>query len=214
MSPADTHTDELLRSAGLGGEAVRTELLAWHRDRLPRVVAVRIDRRLAARVAPSDVVQEALADAPLGISSYLPDCPPRFYPRLRQVTWLRLGQLYRHHLGSRRRSVDREVPAGPPIADASAQILAAAYLVAGGSTPSRALIREEMLDRVHHALARLDPRDREVLVMRHLEGLSSAEVGSVLLISEGAVRARLVCALKRLRGLLEQYNNDAQEGRP
>jgi RNA polymerase sigma-70 factor (ECF subfamily) len=114
---------------------------------------------------------------------------------------------------SRRRSIDREVPAGPPIADASAQILAA-YLAAGGSAASRALIREEMLDRVHHALARLDHRDREVLVMRHLEGLSSAEVGSVLLISEGAVRARLVRALKRLRGLLEQHNDDAQEGRP
>jgi RNA polymerase sigma-70 factor (ECF subfamily) len=213
MSPANTHTDELLRSAGLGGEAIRTELLARHRDRLRRMVAVRIDRRLAARVAPSNVVQEALADAPLGISSYLPERPPRFYPRLRQVTWLRLVQLYRHRLVSRRRSIDREVPAGPPIADASAQILAA-YLAAGGSAASRALIREEMLDRVHHALTRLDHRDREVLVMRHLEGLSSAEVGSVLLISEGAVRARLVRALKRLRGLLEQHNNDAQEGRP
>ena len=50
--------------------------------------------------------------------------------------------------------------------------------------------------------------------MRPLEGLSSAEVGSVLLIGEGAIRARLVRALERLRGLLERYNNNAQEGRP
>jgi RNA polymerase sigma-70 factor (ECF subfamily) len=159
MSAADTPTDELLRPAGLGGEGVRTGLLARHRDRLRRMVAVRIDRRPAARAAPSDEVREALADA-------------------------------------------------------SAQILPAANLAAGGSTPIRAVNREEMLDRVHHALARLDPRDREVLVMRHLEGLSSAEVGSVLLLSEGAVRARLVRALKRLRVLLEQYNDDAREGRP
>jgi RNA polymerase sigma-70 factor, ECF subfamily len=214
MSPDAADTDALLRSAGLGDEAAWTELLARHRDRLRRMVAVRIDRRLAARVDPSDVVQEALADAALGLSSYLRDRPLPFYPWLRQVAWLRLVQLYRHHVVAQRRSVDREVPAEPPIADASAHLLAAACLAAEGSTPSRALIREELLDRVHAALARLDPRDREVLVMRHLEGMSSAEVGAVLLINEGAVRARLVRALKRLRGLLEQYNNDAQEGRP
>jgi RNA polymerase sigma-70 factor, ECF subfamily len=213
MSPAPTDTDALLRSAGLGDPAARTELLARHRDRLRRMVAVRIDRRLAARVDPSDVVQEALADAALGLSGYLRDRPLPFYPWLRQVAWLRLVQLYRHHVVAQRRSVDREVPAEPPIADASAQLLAAACLAADGSTPSRALIREELLGRVHAALARLDPRDREVLVMRHLEGMSSAEVGAVLLINEGAVRARLVRALKRLRGLLDQDDVDP-EGRP
>src|SRR5206468_12062548 len=105
------------------------------------------------------------------------------------------------------------VPAEPPIADASAHLLAAACLAAEGSTPSRAMIREELLERVHAALARLEPRDREVLVMRHLEGMSSAEVGAVLLINEGAVRARLVRALKRLRAMLDRDDGD-QEGRP
>jgi RNA polymerase sigma-70 factor, ECF subfamily len=214
MSPdATADTDELLRSAGLGDEAARTELLARHRDRLRRMVAIRIDRRLAARVDPSDVVQEALADAALGLSGYLRDRPLPFYPWLRQVAWLRLVHLYRHHVVAQRRSVDREVPAEPPIADASAQVLAAACLAAEGSSPSRALIREELLGRVHAALARLDPRDREVLVMRHLEGMSSAEVGAVLLINEGAVRTRLVRALKRLRGMLDQEDGD-REGRP
>ena len=214
MSPDPTDTDELLRSAGLGDQAARTQLLARHRDRLRRMVAVRIDRRLAARVDPSDVVQEALADASAGLSGYLRDRPLPFYPWLRQVAWLRLIQLYRHHVVAQRRSVDREVPAEPPIADASAHVLAEACMAAEGSTPSRALIREELLDRVHAALSRLDPRDREVLVMRHLEGMSSAEVGAVLLINEGAVRARLVRALKRLRGLLEQDNCGDREGRP
>jgi hypothetical protein len=61
MSPADTHTYELLRSARFAGEAVRTELLATHHDRLRRIVTVRIDRRLAPQVTSSDVAQEALA---------------------------------------------------------------------------------------------------------------------------------------------------------
>jgi DNA-directed RNA polymerase specialized sigma24 family protein len=61
---------------------------------------------------------------------------------------------------------------------------------------------------------RIDPRDRKVLVMRHLGGMSSAEVGAVLQINEGAGRAGLVRTIKRLRGLLEQDNKGNREGRP
>src|SRR3954465_3996851 len=104
MVPDVTDTDELLRTAELGDESARAELLARHRDRLRRMVAVRIDRRLAARVDPSDVVQEALADAATGLSAYLRARPLPFYPWLRQVAWLRLVQLYRHHVVAQRRS--------------------------------------------------------------------------------------------------------------
>ena len=206
-------TDELLRAAGLGDEVARTQLLSRHRARLRRMVAVRMDRRLASRVDPSDVVQEALADAALDLSTYLRDRPLPFYPWLRGVAWRRLVQLYRHHVVAGRRSVDREVPGEPSLADASAHLLATACLVAGGSSPSRTLIREELLDRVHAALARLDPGERDLLVMRHLEGMSSAEVGAILGVGEGAVRVRLVRALKRLRGLLDG-EDASSEARP
>ena len=56
-------TEALLRAAGDGDAAAREQLLARHRDRLRRMVAVRLDGRLAARVDPSDVVQEALIEA-------------------------------------------------------------------------------------------------------------------------------------------------------
>jgi RNA polymerase sigma-70 factor, ECF subfamily len=213
MAPDATDTDELLRTASLGDEAARTQLLARHRDRLRRMVAVRMDRRLASRVDPSDVVQEALAEAARGLSGYLRDRPLPFYPWLRQVAWRRLVGLYRHHVVARRRSVDREQPGEPSIADASAHALAAACLAAGGSSPSRALIREELLDRVHAALARLDPCDRELLVMRHLEGMSAAEAGATLGVGEGAVRVRLVRALKRLRTLLDREEQGSEARR-
>ncbi len=56
-------TEELLNRAGRGEESARQDLLARHRARLRQMVALRIDRRMAARVDPSDVVQDALADA-------------------------------------------------------------------------------------------------------------------------------------------------------
>jgi RNA polymerase sigma-70 factor, ECF subfamily len=213
MIPSVADTDELLRTASLGDEAARMQLLDRYRDRLRRMVAVRMDRRLAARVDPSDVVQEALADAAKNLSGYLRDRPLPFYPWLRGVAWRQLVQLYRHHVVARRRSVDREEPGEPCIADASAHILAARVLTAGGSSPSRTMIREELLDRVHASLAQLDPGDRDLLVMRHLEGMTAAEVGAILGIGEGAVRVRLVRALKRLRGLLN-LDDQGSEDRP
>ena len=63
MTTGPGQIDQLIESAGRGDAAARQQLLHEHRDRLRRMVAVRLDRRLAARVDPSDVVQEALAEA-------------------------------------------------------------------------------------------------------------------------------------------------------
>jgi RNA polymerase sigma-70 factor (ECF subfamily) len=56
-------TDQLLDRAGRGDPAARQLLLARHRDRLLRMVALRLDRRLATRVDPPDIVRESLAEA-------------------------------------------------------------------------------------------------------------------------------------------------------
>src|SRR5215472_7956514 len=101
-------TEELLEQAGTGDRTARQQLLARHRGRLRQMVALRIDRRMAARVDPSDVVQEALADAARNLSDYIEERPLPFYPWLRQFAWERLLQLHRHHLRAQRRSVDRE----------------------------------------------------------------------------------------------------------
>jgi RNA polymerase sigma-70 factor, ECF subfamily len=200
-APLEPDTDELLRQAGEGEDAARQRLLALYRDRLRRMVAVRMDRRLAARIDPSDVVQEALADADQHLDDFLRDRPMGFYPWLRQIAWERLVDLHRRHIRAERRSVFREE--GPHLdrSDESARALAE-HLVASGTSPSRGLIRAELRERVQDALARLSPRDREVLVLRHLEGLATAEVAVVLGTSAGAVMTRHTRALVRLRALL------------
>jgi RNA polymerase sigma-70 factor (ECF subfamily) len=195
-------TEELLRWAERGDDAARLRLLARHRARLRQMVAVRLDRRLAARIDPSDVVQEALADAARGMSDYLRERPLPFYPWLRQFAWQKLMQLHRHHIQARRRSIVREEHASPRLPDSSADALVD-MLMASGTSPSRRLIREELRARLHAALARLAPRDREVLVMRHLEEMSTPEIAAVLGINAGAVRTRHVRALARLRALLD-----------
>src|SRR6266446_3301029 len=108
MTTGPPDTDQLLERAGHGDPSATGQLLERHRDRLRRMVAVRLDRRLAARVDPSDVVQEALAEAAGKLSHYLRERPLPFYPWLRRIAWERLVKLHRRHLYTGMRSVQRE----------------------------------------------------------------------------------------------------------
>src|SRR5262245_12846323 len=199
MTSPDPSVEELLERAGRGDAEARCQLLARHAARLRQMVALRMDRRLAARLDPSDVVQEALLEADRRLADYAREQPLPFYPWLRQLACDRLLDLYRRHVQADRRSVNREEGTLPWLPDESRWELAAR--LAGPSSPSVKARREEAQARVRAALERLSASDREVLVLRHLEQLSVKEVAAVLGIREGAVSVRVLRALQRLRAL-------------
>ena len=66
------------------------------------------------------------------------------------------------------------------------------------------------IDALQDALSRLDEVDREVLLLRTFEGLSNAEVATVLEIEPSAASKRYGRALLRLRSVLG--NSDSATG--
>ena len=200
----DPEIEELLRNASGGGLAFQ-HLLERHRDRLRRMVAVRLDSRLAPVVDPSDVVQEALADASRKLDDFLRERPLPFYPWLRRLAGERITQLHRRHLRTQKRAVTREERLDLPLPDESA-IRLADRLVANGTSPSQRLLRDEQGRRMREVLDRLSPNDREVLVMCYLEELDFGEIAAALGISENAAKVRHFRALERVRKLLEGHD--------
>jgi RNA polymerase sigma-70 factor (ECF subfamily) len=200
---ATPDTDELLHQIGLGDDAARSQLLERHRDRLRRMIALRLDRRLLPRLDPSDVVQEALAEAAQKLSDFVRERPVAFYPWLRRLAWEHLVRLHEKHVRARRRSVTREAFSMPALPDESSVLLANS-LAESGLGPDRHLLQAEVKLRVMAALAQLPERDREILVLRYLEHLSNAEIAVVLEISEGSVRTRHTRALDRLVRLIDR----------
>jgi RNA polymerase sigma-70 factor (ECF subfamily) len=194
--------NRLIGRASRGDDQARRELLSRYRDRLHRMVAARLDRRLAPRLDPSDVVQEALTVASLRLEGCLRDRPVSFYPWLRQITCERLIDLRRRHLVACQRSVLREAERYLDLPEESAVQLVD-RLAAGGSTASQAAIRNEIRDRVRDILMQLCPHDREILVLRTMEGLSVAEAAEVLGHSEEGVKSRHRRALERFRRALD-----------
>jgi RNA polymerase sigma-70 factor (ECF subfamily) len=197
--PGQDDTDKLIERASQGNSSARQQLLARHRDRLRRMVAIHLDQRLAARLDPSDVVQEALLDAAHELSDYLKERPMAFYPWIRRIAWEHLVKLQRRHLRDKR-SVMRE-QGRLVLPDESADELAK-HLVASGTSPTKHLVREELRNRVSEALARLSEGDREVLLMRYVEQMSLGEIASILGVSEAAAKMRRTRALGRLCALL------------
>ncbi len=190
-------TNELLERAVRGDESARVELLELYRDHLRRMVAARLDVRLRSRVDASDVVQEALTDAAGQLDSYLRDRPLPFLPWLRQLVGEWISKTHRRHVVARSRSVTRECPA-PVISDESAVDLGR-HFVAPDTSPSNRMMRQELRDAVMSAIGELSDRDREVLLMRHIEKLGTAEIAEMLGMAEAGVKARLHRALNRLR---------------
>ncbi len=201
--PAAPDTEELLDRADRGDEGAVELLLDRHRDRLRRMVAIHMDRRVRARFDPSDVVQEALLDAQRELCRFLRERPLPFYPWLRQLTWDQLVRFHRCHVHAKMRSVTREASPTFQLPDHS-EIQLADQLVQGATGASGRFLREESRRRVRSALLRLPAIDREILTLRFLEQLSQAEAAAVLGVTEGAVNMRQLRALKRLRTMLDQ----------
>jgi RNA polymerase sigma-70 factor (ECF subfamily) len=198
MTAAGPDTDVLLDRAASGDVRARQQLLERFRRQLRRMVSLRLDHRLAARVDPSDVVQEALADAGRKLDGYLRVRPLPFYPWLRQLAWERLAKLHRRHTAGKRDVAREQVP--ELLAESALEL--AERLTSSGTGPEQRLLRDELRERVQAALERLDQADRELLVLRHAEQLSTRDTAAVLGVTEAAIKSRHLRALERLRTAL------------
>ena len=191
--------DDLLRLIEGGDERALCALFARHRERLGRMVRLRLDRRLRGRLDASDVLQEAHLEVVRRAGDYIerPTMPPFLW--LRFLTGQALLALHRHHLGVRMRDAAMEVslrPGGPPQATS---VSLAEMLLGRLTSPTLAARRAETQLQLQELINAMDPLDREVLALRHFEELSNGEAALVLGLTRTAASNRYMRALQRLR---------------
>ena len=202
MEHAPGGATEPIEQLRRGGLQALTALFDRHREHLRRMVDLRIDSRVRARLDASDVLQEAYLDVAHDLNAYLAD------PKLPPLLWLRLhvgrrlNTLHRQHLGTRMRAAGMEVSLYRDARPEASSAALASMLLGKHTSPTEAALRAERLLRVQEALNTLDPIDREVLALRHFEQLSRSETAEVLGISQEAGAKRYFRALKRLKDVL------------
>jgi RNA polymerase sigma-70 factor (ECF subfamily) len=193
--------DQLRRLAG-GEQQALAGLFARYRDRLRRMVKLRLDRRLQGRIDPSGVLQEAYLDVARRAAAYAANPTMPFFLWLRFLTGQRLLLVHRQHLGAKMRDAGQEVSLYRGALPQASSVSLAAQLLGRMTSPSLAAVRAEMQLKLQEALNSMDPLDREVLTLRHFEELSNSEVAAVLGLQKAAASNRYIRALKRLKEVL------------
>src|SRR5437868_12033603 len=196
MSSDASETQALIRRIEGGDERALSELFARYRDRLRRMVKLRLDRRLQGRVDASDVLQDAYLDVARRASDYAASPTMPFFLWLRLLTGQRLLMVHRQHLGTKMRDAGQEVSLYRGALPQASSVSLAAQLLGRLTSPSMAAVRAETQIRVQEALNGMDPLDREVLVLRHFEMLSNDETARVLGFSKKAASKSFVRSLE------------------
>ena len=182
-------------------ESALCELYDQYRERLKRIVTLRLDSRIRSRTDASDVLQESFID----LAKKLPDFASK---GLSPFVWMRLVvnervmDLHRKHLYADKRDVRREVGLRMRrVHDATSFSLAKA-LLGDETSVTEKVAREERHQVLMEKLQELSENDREVILLRTFEQLSNDEAAEVLGMNKYATSKRYIRALKKLKELL------------
>jgi RNA polymerase sigma-70 factor (ECF subfamily) len=179
----------------LTGEAILTDTFERLRPQLLAMINRRISAKLAARIDPEGVLQEAFVRARPRWQALAPkpdDCDAWVYgqmlDRLREVIRVAMGP--EHNLN---RDISWPDTSAAPLAE---------HLVDSHTGPSSALSRAERAEVVRAALDKLDPIDREILALRYFDGLNFSQIGAILGIKPNTANSKALRAALKLRQLI------------
>jgi RNA polymerase sigma-70 factor (ECF subfamily) len=195
-------TNRFLERLGAGRDpSALAELFARHRERLRRMIRLRLDPRLRGRVSSSELLDRVYADASERIANFPATPGQSFFLWLRELVARRIDAAHRQHFGEHAGEPSCEIHLyrgslpGVTAASMAAQLL-------GDQSANQEAARVELLLRLQGALNGMDQLDREILALRNFEELKIEEAAAVLGMSKSAATVRYLQAVKRLNDTL------------
>jgi len=175
-----------------------------HRERLLKLAAKNLDPVLARRISPEDLVQEAFENAAKRRDYFAahPEVPVFF--KLRTVLLQTMTDEARRNLGQKRDAYKEAVP--PAAADDESAAGGWDDLAASVTSPRSVAAREDRYALLRRTVASLPEPDRQILTLRHFDGLSNLDCAAALGIEPKAASIRYVRALQRLQSKLVELS--------
>jgi RNA polymerase sigma-70 factor (ECF subfamily) len=205
-------TNNLLRRASDKDQKALADLFARYRERLRRMVRLRLDRRLRGRFDSTSVLQEVYHEASRRLGEYVREPAGEFFLWLRLVTGQKIQELHRQHLGAQAWSAGQEVSLYRGALPEANSVSLAAQLLGQPNAVSQTAARADHQIRLQDALNQMDPLDREVLALRHFEELTNNQTAAVLGLDPTAASNHYVRALKRLKEILNSIPGFFKKG--
>jgi RNA polymerase sigma-70 factor, ECF subfamily len=190
----------LLEQARGGDLGALGRLLEGYRDYLTLLARVQIGRRLRGKVDAADLAQETFLEAHRAFGRFRGATEGELAAWLREILAATISHLLRRYCGTEQRDIRLERSLAEEL-DQSSRVLGQA-LAAPGSSPSQQAARREQAVLLANALKQLPSDYSDVIILRHLEGLSFAEVGERMGRSVDSVKKLWIRALDQLRALM------------
>lgn len=194
-------TNQLLERVRSHDPQALSDLFARSRERLRKMIRLRLDRRLRGKFDSSSVLQQVYLDVCRRIGEYQAEPAQSFFLWLRRVAGERIQAMHRQYLGDKVWDAGQELSLYRGALPEVNSVSLAAQLL-GDRAVSQAAMRADMLLRLQEALNSMDRFDREVLAMCHFEELTEGEMATVLGIDKDMATVRYLRALKRLKEIL------------
>jgi RNA polymerase sigma-70 factor (ECF subfamily) len=193
---------ELLPLAQQGDDEALGKLLAFYRSYLRLLARTQIWRRLQGKADPSDIVQDALVEAHEGFDRFRGTTEVEFAAWLRSILAGLIANHVRRFLHTGKRDARLERSLVSDLNDTSCHL--SRQLISPQSSPSAQVLRREAAVELANALESLPEHYREVIVLRHLEDLSFAEVAGRMGRSVDSVEKIWVRSLAKLREVMAE----------
>lgn len=197
-----TETDDIVAAMRHGNADALAIVFSRYRERLRQIIRFRLDYRIAARVADSDVLQESYIAAAKRLQQFAQQTDMSPFLWLRLIVSQQLIDVHRQHMQAEMRDARREVSLLPAGCSPHTSMAIAAQLAGPATAVSEVLARAELIEKLQQTLNDMDEVDREVIALRHFEELNNIEVAEVLGIEAAAASKRYVRAMARLAKLV------------
>ena len=178
------------------------ELWLEYRERLHRLLVLRMPPILLRRLSVDDLLQETYLACGRRVDFLKAEPEVPMYVKLRLIALQTLTDVERQHLAAAKRDAMKEMSPEDDVAVADAW----AHFADTISSPRTHLERLERQAMARRVLSQLSEHDREILELRHFEEMGNAECAAVLGIEQKAASIRYVRALKRFRELVFNEN--------
>jgi RNA polymerase sigma-70 factor (ECF subfamily) len=192
------------RAAQTGCREAQGRLLEAYRADLAGIAEPHLDAQMRLKVEVSDVVQESLLEAHRDFASFRGNTQEEFSAWLKRILRSNLLNHFRAWRRTQSRQIDRQL-------DFEAAGLRESRLIDdGGATASAVLSRREQQEKLARAVAALSEDYRQVIQLRHYEGLGFEEIGRRIGRSSDAARMLWYRAFDRLSREFESLESSAE----
>lgn len=191
---SDNDDAELIEQFQNGNTAVFDTLFTRYQKRTYRLV----QRFVPNHEDALDITQDAFIRAYQGLSNFKSQC--QFYSWLYRITVNLCIDFLRKKSRSEVMVYESEDSDEVPMAN---------FPDLRSVSPAKAAENKELRSQIRKAIRQLPPKQRQIFILRHWDGLSLKDIATVVGRSDGTVKAHLFHAHRNLRKHLQPYLKEA-----